>query len=115
MSEIILRDIDAVLLGRVNRVAEAHGWSLQAALLNILEQGLFVCEGELSRSFDESDSRALQDAIAAMESVPSDQGFARIGRAGDGDAAPVAPPDQSIRQDLFPNTAPLPSKDEGDA
>ncbi|MBB1061793.1 hypothetical protein [Marilutibacter spongiae] len=101
MSEIILRDFDAVLLERVNRVAEAHGWSQQSAFAQIIEQGLYVCEGELSRSLDDADARALQDAIAAMESVPSDQGFAMIGRV-DPDAHPGdAGPDQSIRQDMF--------------
>lgn len=101
MSEIILRDFDAVLLERVNRVAEAHGWNQQSALVQIIEQGLYVCEGELSRSLDDADARALQDAIAAMESVPSDQGFAMIGRV-DADAHPgKTEPDQSIRQDMF--------------
>ncbi len=101
MSEIILRDFDAVLLERVNRVAEAHGWNLQTALVQILEQGLFACEGELSRSLSDADARALQDAIAAMESVPSDQGFARIGRVEDETHPGKTAPDQSIRQDMF--------------
>jgi hypothetical protein len=103
MSEIILRDIDAVLLERLQRVAEAHGWTQQSALMQILEQGLFVCEGELSGSLSDADARALQEAIAAMESVPSDLGFARIGRV-DADAGSLpgkTEPDQSIRQDMF--------------
>ncbi|MCF7222800.1 hypothetical protein [Marilutibacter chinensis] len=95
MSDIILRDIDAVLMGRIKRVADAHGWSLQVALMQVLEQGLYVCEGELSRSFDDADARALQEAIAAMEQVPSDPGFAKIGRVEPPPPPPKAP-DQTV-------------------
>ena len=87
MNDIILRDIDPVLMERIKRVADAHGWNLQAALMQVLEQGLYVCEGELSRSFDDADARALQEAISALEQVPSDPGFALIGRAD-----PLSPP-----------------------
>lgn len=107
MSDIILRDIDAVLMERIQRVANAHGWSLQVALMQVLEQGLYVCEGELSRSFDDADARALQEAISAMEQVPSDPGFAKIGRVEPPPPA-VEAPDQTVSmpRSLFDDAPP---------
>ncbi|AWV08735.1 hypothetical protein [Marilutibacter maris] len=108
MSDIILRDIDSVLMERIKRVADAHGWDLQAALMQLLEQGLYVCEGELSRSFNDADARALQEAIAAMEDVPNDPGFARIGQIEPPPQAEPDPPDPSISlpRGLFDEDAP---------
>ena len=110
MSDIILRDIDTVLMERIKRVADAHGWGLQAALMQLLEQGLYVCEGELSRSFNDADARALQEAIAAMEDVPNDPGFARIGQVEPPPAEPDPPasadPSISLPRGLFDEDAP---------
>ena len=96
MTDIVLRDIDSVLAERIARVADAHGWSQPQALLHVLERGLHACEGDGSLGLAEQEARVLQAAIQAMEHVPSDPGFALIGRAG-----PVpqeAPqPDQSIK------------------
>ncbi|MDQ3617446.1 MAG: hypothetical protein M3374_01750 [Pseudomonadota bacterium] len=105
MTDIVLRNIDAVLADRIRRVAEANGWASQDALMHLLEHGLFACEGELAGKLNDSDAMALQAAIAALEQVPSDPGFALIGRA------PAAPsrssgPDQSIAAELF--VTPLP-------
>lgn len=111
MSDIILRDIDTVLMERIKRVADAHGWGLQAALMQLLEQGLYVCEGELSRSFNDADARALQEAIAAMEDVPNDPGFARIGQVeppppAEPDPPASADPSISLPRGLFDEDAP---------
>jgi len=96
MTDIALRDIDAVLAERIGRLAQAHGWSHPQTLLHVLERGLHACEGDGSVGLAEQEARVLQAAIQAMEHVPSDPGFALIGRAG-----PVpqeAPqPDQSIK------------------
>jgi len=95
MTEIILRDIDPLLADRIHRVADAHHWTLPQALHHLLEQGLYAVEGELNARFTDTDANALQAAIAALEQVPSDPGFALIGRhAPVPDAAPS--PDQSI-------------------
>ena len=97
MTDIILRDIDAILAERIRRIADAHGWSPADALLRLLEQGLHACEGDLAARLDLAEREVLQSAILALEGVPDDPGFALIGRV----AAPVAPaapaaPDQSI-------------------
>ena len=96
MTDIVLRDIDAVLADRIRRIADAHGWSLADALMRLLEQGLHACEGELGARLDQEERDVLQAAILALEGVPDDPGLALIGRApGEG---PVVPdePDQSI-------------------
>ena len=80
MTDIVLHDIDPVLLERIRRVANARSWSLQDCLMHLLEHGLFACESRMAARFDDSDARALQEAIAALEGVPSDPGFAMIGR-----------------------------------
>ena len=92
MTDIILHDIDPLLLDRVKRVAQARSWPLQEALMHLLEHGLFACEAELAARFNDSDSNALQAAIAALEGIPSDPGFSKIGRVertADVNAAPL--------------------------
>ena len=67
MTETVLIDIDPLLLERVRRVATAHGWGQQQALVHLLEHGLFACEAELAARFSDNDAQALQEAIAALE------------------------------------------------
>ncbi|MDH5832739.1 hypothetical protein [Luteimonas kalidii] len=80
MIDIVLRDADPVLVDRIKRVAEARGWSLPMAMQYLLEQGLHVYEGDGSVRLDLSEADVLQAAIAALEQVPSDPGYAAIGR-----------------------------------
>lgn len=104
MADTVLLDIDPLLRERIERVAQAHGWGLQAALTHLLEYGLFACESELAGRFDDADARALQSAIAALEGIQDDPGFARIGR---GDGSPWNPdenqPDDNQRDDSQPD------------
>ena len=81
MTELTIRDIGPLLMERIKRVADAHGWSEQHALMHMLETGLFECEAELASKLTDSDAMALKAAIAALEGIPNDPGFARIGRA----------------------------------
>ena len=80
MSEIVLRDIDPVLAERIRRVAESRRMGLPEALLYLLEQGLYAAEADMTVRFNDRDSDALMEAIAALEQVPSDPGFSLIGR-----------------------------------
>ncbi|MGO4221707.1 hypothetical protein AB4Y64_07600 [Lysobacter sp. TAF61] len=80
MTDIILHDIDPLLLDRIKRVASQSGWGMQESLMHLLEHGLFACEAELAARFTDSDAMALQSAIAALEGIPSDPGYALIGR-----------------------------------
>lgn len=94
MPELILRDIESSVLERVRRWAEAQGMSLDAAVASLLVRGLAHSAeiGDL-QAFDE---RVLQEAIIALEQVPSDPGFALIGRTAPRAPPAVHPPDQAI-------------------
>lgn len=81
MTETVLLDMAPLLAERVRRFAAAKGWGQQQALVHLLENGLFACEAELAARFDDSDARALQEAIAALEQIQDDPGFSLIGRA----------------------------------
>lgn len=80
MIDIVLKDADPVLVDRIKRVADSRGWPLPRALLYLLEQGLHVYEGDGSVRLDNAESDALAAAIAALEGVPDDGGYAMIGR-----------------------------------
>ncbi len=83
MTEIVLHDVDQVLVDRIRRVADARGWTLPRTLLHLLEQGLHVYEGDGRVHFDNSESEVLQAALAALEGIPDDRGFAMIGKVPD--------------------------------
>jgi hypothetical protein len=81
MTDIILRDIDAVLAERLRLLAQQRGWEMHDTLLTVIEQGLYACESGVLVHFDDREAIALQQAIAALEEVPDDGGFGLIGKA----------------------------------
>jgi hypothetical protein len=90
MTDLVLRDIDAVLADRIRHLAEVRGWDIHHTLQTLLEQGLYACESGMDVHFDDREAIALKEAIAALESVADDEGFGLIGRA------PDAPPPSHI-------------------
>ncbi|KRG71904.1 hypothetical protein [Pseudoxanthomonas dokdonensis] len=76
MNEIVLRDIDAVLEQRIQRIAKARGWSAQETLLHLLEQGLFVCENEVRGGFQDEEVDVLSEAILVLKQLPAGKSFA---------------------------------------
>jgi hypothetical protein len=91
MTDIVLRDIDPALANRLRALAESRNWSMHETLLNAVELGLRRCEaGELQAELDGDESRLLKAAIDALEQVPNDPGFAKIGQ---GAAPPPRRPD----------------------
>lgn len=95
MPDLILRDIEPALLNRVRRLADTRACSLEAALLALLERGL-ACANDFDGGLDDRDARVLQEAIIALENVPSDPGFALIGRAAPTSPAVAGGQDQAI-------------------
>lgn len=91
MSDIVLHDIDPLLADRIRRIGEKHGWSLPDTLLRLLEHGLRSHEGRGTPRLDDDEAGALALAIAALEQVPDDAGFALIGRT----TPPIAVPEDS--------------------
>ena len=102
MSEIVLRDIDPVLAERIRRVAESRRMGLPQALLYLLEQGLFAAETDMSVRFNDRDSCALMEAIAALEQVPNDSGFSLIGKVERPRELEPTPPDFGFDTLNFP-------------
>jgi hypothetical protein len=90
MTDIVLRDIDPVLAERIKRISDKRGMSLSQTLLELLEHGLHAYEGDGAVRFDNSEADVLQAAIAALEGVPNDPGFALIGRAASAQDEPQA-------------------------
>lgn len=75
----MLEDVDDVLAGRIRRLADARGWTLPQTWLHLVEQGLYACEAD-TPGFDSREAEALQAALAALQAVPDDPGYAKIGR-----------------------------------
>jgi hypothetical protein len=75
MTDIVLKDIDPILADRIRRVSEARGWDVHLTLMNLLEQGLFVCEAEVRGGFNDTEVNVLSDAINALKDVPPGKGF----------------------------------------
>jgi len=98
MTDIVLRDIDPVLAGRIRTLAQARGWSMHETLLKLLEHGLYQCEGDAAGNLDNQESDALQAAIAALEQVPNDPGFALIGRVDESDVPAAEERDPDARR-----------------
>jgi hypothetical protein len=96
MTDIVLRDIDPLLYERIRRIGDARGWGTADTLLHVLTHGLEGFEGGSAPVFADAESHALEAAIAALEHVPNDPGFALIGRAQAPPPKPVPAPDQSI-------------------
>lgn len=92
MTDLVLRDIDPQLATRIRKVAETNGWTLHETILHLIERGLFASEGGALR-FDSSETDVMQSAIAALETVPNDPGFALIGRTD----APVVTQQHDVR------------------
>ena len=81
MTDIVLRDIDAVLADRLKLLAEQRRWDMHDTLLHVIEQGLYAWESGALVRFDDREADALKQAIDALEQVPDDAGFGLIGRA----------------------------------
>jgi hypothetical protein len=90
MTDLVLRDIDPELADRIKRLSAARGWSTHDTLRILMEQGLYACEAGMDVHFSDPESLAMQDAIAALETVANDQGYGLIGRA------PAPPPPSHI-------------------
>lgn len=81
MGDIVLKDIDPVLGERIRNASQARGWGVPETLQWLLEQGLALFEQGQGVTLDDGQSGALEAAIAALEQIPDDSGYALIGRA----------------------------------
>lgn len=71
MADLNLRDVDPLLLERIDRVAAARGWTGEQACLALLEQGLFMTENEVRGGFENDEVDVLSEAIVALNALPA--------------------------------------------
>ena len=80
MTDLVLRDLAPDLTGRIRKLAELQGRSMQEVVAAVLDAGVHACEVQLRKQLDLEEQAALKEAIAALERVPDDAGFGLIGR-----------------------------------
>ncbi|MDB6164292.1 MAG: hypothetical protein JWL98_1724 [Xanthomonadaceae bacterium] len=95
MTDIVLHDIDPRLHERIATIGRLRGWDIAETLLQVLEHGLEAFDSDAAAILADNEISVLEAAIAALEHVPNDPGFAMIGRATPA-TPPPAEPDQSI-------------------
>ena len=89
MTDIVLRDIDPVLAGRIRKLSEQRGWDAHRTLLELIEHGLLHFESHRIARFSQGEDVAFREMMSALEQVPDSPGFGLIGQlppAADGEA-----------------------------
>jgi hypothetical protein len=71
MTDLVLRDVEPMLLERIQRVSIARGWSREKTCVALLEQGLFSSELKAHGGFNSPETEVLSEAIAALKALPA--------------------------------------------
>jgi hypothetical protein len=82
MADFLLRDIDDRVAERIKEIARQKGWPLNDVILLLVKQALGLAEPEpppvpgdiarLTGAWNDDESRAFQEAMAALNSLPDD-------------------------------------------
>jgi hypothetical protein len=82
MADFLVRDIDERVAERLKELARQKGWPLNDVILHLLKQALGLAEpepppvpGDIARlrgTWNEEESRALEEAMRAMSGLPDD-------------------------------------------
>jgi predicted NAD/FAD-dependent oxidoreductase len=82
MADFLLRDIDERVAERIKEMARQKGWPLNDVILHLIKQALGIIEPEpapepgdiarLTGSWNDDESRAFAEAMAALNSLPDD-------------------------------------------
>jgi hypothetical protein len=82
MADFLLRDIDERVAERIKEMARQKGWPLNDVILLLVKQALGLAEPEpapvpgdiarLTGAWNDDESRAFEEAMAAMSSLPDD-------------------------------------------
>ncbi len=82
MADFLLRDIDERTADRIKELARQKGWPLNDVMLLLIKQALGLAEPEpapvpgdiarLTGAWNDEESRAFQEAMAAMTGLPDD-------------------------------------------
>lgn len=70
-----MQEIDPILSERINRMANARGWTRQQTIAELIEHGLFVMEAEVRGGFENKEVDVLSAAINALRAIPAGRSF----------------------------------------
>jgi hypothetical protein len=81
MPDFLVRDIEPHVADRIKRIARERGWPINDVILHLLKQSLGLVQvdqplpGDIARlagTFEDEESRALAEAMQAMQQLPDD-------------------------------------------
>lgn len=81
MPDFLVRDIEPQVADRIKRIARERGWPINDVILRLIKEALGMAQPEtpvpgdiarLAGTFEDEESRALAEAMKAMQSLPDD-------------------------------------------
>ncbi len=81
MPDFLVRDIEPQVADRIKRIARERGWPINDVILRLIKEALGMAQPEaplpgdiarLSGTFEDEESRALREAMKALENLPDD-------------------------------------------
>ena len=81
MPDFLVRDIEPQVADRIKRIARERGWPINDVLLRLIKEALGKEQPEvpepgdiarLAGAFEDEESRALAEAMRAMQQLPAD-------------------------------------------
>ncbi|MEJ5209752.1 hypothetical protein [Denitratimonas sp. CY0512] len=81
MPDFLVRDIEPQVADRIKRIARERGWPINDVILRLIKEALGMVQpdapvpGDIARlagTFEDDESRALAEAMKAMQSLPDD-------------------------------------------
>lgn len=84
MPDFLVRDIEPQVADRIKRIARERGWPINDVILRLIKEALGMVQpdapvpGDIARlagTFEDEESRALAEAMRAMQSLPDDTSY----------------------------------------
>lgn len=81
MPDFLVRDIEPQVADRIKRIARERGWPINDVILRLIKEALGMVQPEapvpgdiarLAGTFEDEESRALVEAMKAMQQLPDD-------------------------------------------
>lgn len=84
MPDFLVRDIEPQVADRIKRIARERGWPINDVILRLIKEALGMAEPEapvpgdiarLAGTFENDESKALAEAMRALEQLPDDTSY----------------------------------------
>lgn len=81
MPDFLVRDIEPQIADRIKRIARERGWPINDVILRLIKEALGMVQpdmpvpGDIARlagTFEDDESRALAEAMSALQQLPND-------------------------------------------